>query len=458
VVEHLFGLPLVVQVITLTAAARIAATLMVVLTISGCNTLRRATGTQAKADERAEQLQLVQLEVMRYADEYAGRLIGPVTDFQRETQLASERLAAHNWLLSQTTSAYTVASGPNPITNTLDMVVLATLSRMVIEDTWVSELYGERAADLRETHQALEPRAWSLVEEVLTEEQRARLREVIEEWRTRNPKVRAVAYIHFHDFAKAIGHPRAGEANTPGSLFAVLGLDPLSTLDPAVREIAQTRHLAERAIFYLQRAPRLMDMQIQRLTYEFTAMPETRQLLADVNRVSLATGEAGKLAGDLPSVIARERQAAIAQFVDALNAQESQLRALTVELRDALEAGTATSDSLNTTIRSFDSLMARFDKPKAAPANPGAPGRPFDITEYSTAMRELAVTARELEALLRSIDAGTPGFATLTERATEDVNRVIDHLFWRLVILGIILIVGAFGAAFAYRMLARRFA
>jgi pimeloyl-ACP methyl ester carboxylesterase len=59
---------------------------------------------------------------------------------------------------------------------------------------------------------------------------------------------------------------------------------------------------------------------------------------------------------------------------------------------------------------------------------------------------------------VRSIDAGTPGLATLTERAAEDVNHVIDHLFWRLVVLGIILIVGAFGGALAYRMLARRFA
>ena len=155
------------------------------------------------------------------------------------------------------------------------MVVLATLSRMVIEDSWVREQYGERAEALRDTHRQLEPRAWGLLEEVLTEEQRAQLRKVIDEWRARNPKVRTVAYIHFHDFAKAIGHPTPAEAKKRGNLFAVIGLDPLSTLDPAVREIAQTRHLAERAIFYLQRAPRLIDMQVERMTYGIAAMPET---------------------------------------------------------------------------------------------------------------------------------------------------------------------------------------
>ena len=36
-------------------------------------------------------------------------------------------------------------------------------------------------------------------------------------------------------------------------------------LDPAVREITQSRELAERAIYYMQRTPDLLDMQIERL-------------------------------------------------------------------------------------------------------------------------------------------------------------------------------------------------
>jgi hypothetical protein len=33
----------------------------------------------------------------------------------------------------------------------------------------------------------------------------------------------------------------------------MLGIDPLSGLDPAIREIEQTRALAERTIYYMQR-------------------------------------------------------------------------------------------------------------------------------------------------------------------------------------------------------------
>jgi hypothetical protein len=431
---------------------------VVVAVLAGCGMMSKFSGADKKAEEEAVKYQQLQLAVMRFADEYAGRIADPILAFKRETTDAGERLAAQNWLLSQTTSVYTVASGPNPIANALDMVVVATLSRMVMEDSWVAEKYGDRAVQLRDAHARLEPRAWSLVDDILTEGQKTQLRKVIDDWRAHNPQVRAVAYIHFHDFAKAIGQPPPGEARQPGSLFGLLGLDPLSNLDPAVREITQTRHLAERAIFYMQRAPNLIDMQIERLTYQFTSLPETKALLVDLERASLATEAAGKLAGDLPAVIARERQAAIAQFTDALYAQESQMRELALALRGTLEAGTATSDSLNATIRSLDTLMKRFEKPEASAveAEPATPKKPFDITDYAQAAREFSATARELQTLVATIDAGTPGLANLTQRATGDIKGVIDHLFWRLVLLVVIVIVLTVVAILGYRLIAHR--
>lgn len=427
--------------------------------LAGCGLMSKLTGADKKAEEEAVKYQQLQLGVMRFADEYAGRIADPILAFKRETNDAAERLAAQNWLLSQTTSAYTVASGPNPVANALDMVVLSTLSRMVMEDSWVAEKYGERAVQLRDAHVRLEPRAWSLVDDVLTEGQKEQLKKVIDDWRARNPHVRGVAYIHFHDFAKAIGQPSPGEARQPGSLFGLLGLDPLSDLDPAVREITQTRHLAERAIFYMQRAPNLIDMQVERLTYQFTSLPETKALLVDVERASLAAESAGKLMGQVPDIVARERQAAIAQFTDALYAQESQMRELAVALRGTLEAGTATSDSLNATIRSLDALMKRFEKPEGAEVateEPAVPKKPFDIADYAQAAREFSATARELQTLVASIDAGTPGLANLTQQATGDIKGVIDHLFWRLVVLVVIVIVLTVIAILTYKLIARR--
>jgi hypothetical protein len=162
-------------------------------------------------------------------------------------------------------------------------VVLATLSRMVIDDTWVGGGYGKGVQNVQETYRSLEADAWRLVKGVLNEEQTASLRQTITQWRAKHPNVRAVSYIHFRDFALAAAPSDQNPAGTT-SLLSFVGIDPLSNLDPAVQEIAQTRQLAERAIYYMQRAPDLLDMQVERLTYQFAAMPETRELLASADR------------------------------------------------------------------------------------------------------------------------------------------------------------------------------
>jgi hypothetical protein len=423
---------------------------------SGCGLISKMSGAEAKAEAQAMQLQELQLRVMRFADEYAGAIGEPVMIFQQQTKDANERLAAQNWRLTQSTSAYTIATGPNPVTNALDMVVLATLSRMVMEDSWVQEKYGERALPIRDAHRKLEPGAWALVSEILTETQIQQLHQVIDEWRAKNPQVRAVAYVYFKDFAKAIGHPRPGETQSTGSLFSLIGLDPLSTLDPAVQEITQTRYLAERTIYYLQRSPKLLDMQIERLAYQIAAMPESRGALQDVNRVSLAAEAAGKVAQDLPEFISHEREAIIHQFMQELAAQQQQMLALVTALKGAMEAGTATSDSLQGTLRGLDDFLDRFQKKGEAPAPSAEPKKPFDIADYATAAREFAVTAKQLESLVAQLNAGVSPVSELAAKTVDDMRSLVNFAFWRLIALFLVLVAAVLAAALVYRFTSRR--
>jgi hypothetical protein len=78
------------------------------------------------------------------------------------------------------------------VSNALDMVVLASLSRMVVDDTWAAGQYGARAKPIRDTHRALEDGAWPLVNGVLTPEQVTKLRELIAQWRAQHPQVRSL--------------------------------------------------------------------------------------------------------------------------------------------------------------------------------------------------------------------------------------------------------------------------
>jgi hypothetical protein len=81
----------------------------------------------------------------------------------------------------------------DPVTNALDMVVLASLSRMRLEDHWVVERFGARLKPLQETYRRVEVEAWQIVDGVLTEEQSRRLKEIMAQWRASHPDVQGVA-------------------------------------------------------------------------------------------------------------------------------------------------------------------------------------------------------------------------------------------------------------------------
>jgi len=421
------------------------------LLLSGC-AVTNALFRDRAAEERAAALLQLQLSVMRFADEYTARVTERVVVFQQATDVPLERLTAQSWLVSQATSAFTIATGPNPEINAIDMLVFATLSRMVIEDRWVGELYGTRAQDLLAAHRALEDRVWSFAPMLLTEAQTNELRASIDAWHAKNPIVRAVPFVHLEDFAFATSGARTGSTSST-SIFSFLGIDPLSNLDPAVREIAQTRQLAERAVYYGQRAPMLISMEAQRLAFEMAMTPESTTVLDNVGRIGGAAQATGDLMADLPRLVAEERAALINQLAGVLDERQDQLQSLVVELRSTLEAGGNTSDSVRETIAALDRLMVRFDRPASTTR---ANSRPFDVAEYTEGLRVLGEAAVHLQALLAQADSNMPALDRASERATGQLTALVDHMFWRLVQLILVLVTAAVVGALGYRAIARR--
>ena len=433
--------------------SRLLILLCVVATLlPGCAVTNRLFRDRA-AEERAAALLQTQLAVMRFADEYTARVNAQVGVFQQATSDPGERLESQAWLVSQATAAFTIASGPNPELNAIDMLVFTTLSRMVIEDRWVGELYGARANGLLTEHRALETRIWDYARVLLTEAQTSELRSSIEAWHRQNPLGRAVPFIHLEDFAFATSETRR-DTTSSSSIFSFLGIDPLSNLDPAVRELAQSRQLAERAVYYGQRAPMLVSMEAQRLAFELAVAPESVRLIDSVARIGNAARTTSVLAADLPNLLAAERAATIDQLTGILDERQGQLKALVAELRTALEAGGVTSDSVRETIAALDALMARFERP--APREGAPPSRPFDVTEYTEALRELGATATQLQVLLAQADSKAPAITQLSDRAADRMATVVDQVYWRLVQLVLVLVAAVVIGALAYRAIARR--
>jgi hypothetical protein len=420
--------------------------------LSGCAVTNRLFRDRA-AEERAAELLQLQLAVMRFADEYAARINDRVILFQQATDVPAERLESQSWLVSQATGAFTIAAGPNPELNAIDMLVFATLSRMVVEDRWVGELYGPRADGLLAAHKVLESRAWDHADVFLTEAQIIELRASIEAWHREHPLGRAVPFIHLEDFAFATSATSVGSTSST-SIFSFIGIDPLANLDPAVRELAQSRQLAERAVYYGQRVPKLISMETQRLAFEMAVTPESVRLLNSVDRIGGAAQTTSELAADLPRLLAEERAAVFEQLTGLLDERQGQLQALVVELRSTLEAGGTTSDSVRETVAALDALMARFDRPASSAGR--TPGRPFDVTEYTEALRQLGDTAQQLQVLLSQADSKAPALTQLSDRAAGRLATLVDQVYWRLVQLVLVLVAASVAGALAYRAIVRR--
>jgi hypothetical protein len=437
------------------AALGFAALIAACAVVSSCTLVSKLRPHNDDGDKRAAQLQDLQLKVMRFADEYAGRILEPIRAFQGEDAGPQQRLAAQNWLVQQTTTAYTIATGPNPVTNALDMVLLANMSDMVADDKAVAE-FGDQMHTLQRAYDALRTESWELLDGAVTPEQIAAVRSALDDWRAKNPHVTSVSYVHFRDFVSSSDEVRSQRAMLNGSsLLSLLGLDPLSTLDPTVQEFARTRQSVERAMYFMQRSPQLLDMQVERITYQLAVMPETRSLLADLDRTSVAAQSAGRLADNLPDVLSQERDATIRQFMGAIQSQQAQMRELLSDMRSTLQAGTQTSDSVNQTTRALDAFVSSFRTP-ADPKQP--PGKPFDITQYTATAHELALASTQLQALLAQLNTAGPGVSRLTDTAATQLNAVVDRAYRRAVELILILVAASVLGAVLYRLAARRIA
>jgi hypothetical protein len=329
---------------------------------------------------------------------------------------------------------------------------------MVIDDTWAGAGSGPGVQNVQETYRSLEAESWQLLNGALTDEQIASLHETITKWRAQNPNVRAVAYIHFRDFALAAGPSNQGTAS--GGLLSLVGIDPLANLDPAVQEIAQTRQLAERAIYYMQRAPDLLDMQVERLSYQIAVMPETRSLLASADRASLVGSASDQLVDKLPEMLDHEREALVAQLTQTLNSESATLGTLAGQLRTALQAGTDTASAVNGALQTFERISSQFTSkpPQPASAPPQPKGPPFDIRNYTAMLEQASITARELENLAQHGDALAPALRSATQDAAVQARGILNHLFLLLVLLVLVIAAAALLAALAYRRLSLRFA
>ncbi len=397
---------------------------------------------------------VLQQQVMRFADTYAATVAQACDEIGSTTTNSNLRLTVLRWKLGQATAAYTDATGQNPAINALDMLVLVSMARMVVEGYGV-KTYGDAITPLLEAQRNLETNVWTMAGSVLKPSQQQELRNLIEEWRRKNPNQNYVGQIRFREFVAALGKMPSQAATAPTSIFSLLYLDPLAGLDPTAAAIEETRELGERAMYYMQRMPGLLSWQTEVLMYQLANQPASQQVLTDASRLADASEIFAKTAQQLPQLINDQRQAAIQQILDGLVAEENKSSELLGDTRLTLESASVAATNINVAIQSLTEFV-QYVSPTNSTHSSATNSHPFNVLDYGTAATQIGAAANNLNALLTSVNQSTPQLEKLGQQTKADAEEVVHHAFIYGLVLILVLLVGSVLAGLAYRALANK--
>jgi len=459
-------------------AARLALFLAVLLALP-------CAGQAADDDDPTAQLSKLQELVFAYADKYMSSIAQVTNEIQEQEPADPQlRLSMHALKLFITASIQQLAVTPNPEATLLDMMVFATLHRMVFSEEWARKRYGVHAKTLAKTMQELEDEIWQTSSTYLTKKQTAEVRQLIRDWHANHPNLKVVALIRFSDFASLRSKSPLVEKSRGGGF--------LVDTSGAEKSVDEALLLAERALHYSQRLPYILEWQVEMVFYKLAVTPEVRQTLELTQGMSGSLDRYADSMEKLPGQITAERQASIKQMASAIATERSaaikelgealaaERRATVEDIRESistervalfaelevrekmlqgtintLRAGLADADKLaidvnttaggiNAALLSADKLMARFDSEASAD---DADAEAFDLGSYVLAIKELTLAIHEANTLVLSTERLTGG--------ADAMGGVFNRVLWTGTILILILCVAVFITMLIYRAAAR---
>jgi hypothetical protein len=335
---------------------------------------------------------------------------------------------------------------------------------MALEEYWLPR-YGPAAQPLLDATSKLEKEIWSTAAQVLTRSQQDELRSLIRAWRAEHPGQLEVG-VRFRDFAELAARQSGGTKGKTSSVLGLLFLDPFAGLDPATREMEQTRYVADRALYVMKRMPNLLRWQSQLFFAQTLATPEIQQLLS--NSTSFAQS-----AKELPEQLSAETRKVLNDF----SAQAPQWQALLTQFQQSFQAGNEMAASVNAATKSLDAFVGRYTTPRstdrgasppsstvgsgsdtnsAAASQPRSAPKHFDVNEYGAAAAQIGAAAQQLNTLVSSVDKITPQISATVENTGLQGKELVDYAFHRALWLVGLTLVGTVLALLAYRSLAYR--
>jgi hypothetical protein len=424
----------------------------------------------------------LQTEVMALADTFSTRAVEIWDKAAAAATTPEARSVAHERKIGSMTSALSIATDNNPLSSFCDFVVLVTLQHQAVEMESSRKLFEPAVAqEIVDSYKQLDDEAWKIADSTLAPEQVKELRVLVQTWRDRNPEQSYVGFVRLADLSHALPKTPAkaessGAGGAASSLLSMFTLDPLASLDPAAREVEQTRMLAERMFFYLQRAPYLFRWQAEGLYNDVAASDQTKTIIEAVDRTSKAADRISQVAEKLPQDVATERKAAIDQvaaavtdqrkaILDQLDSVQKPVDSVLAHAKDTAAQLQGLATAVGDTTVKVDQLMARFDKPEK-PVDPNAPpAKPMTPEDIQAISKDARATVEQVTILTQELQKtlSMPAWkdrqadiTTITNETHEHISGLINQVFTRALMLVIAAPIAVAGAIFAYRRLTRQ--
>jgi hypothetical protein len=379
------------------------------------------------------------------ADSYVGTINTALNTIQSGQPTGDVRTNAQWLRVFVATTAYSVATSPNPQIGLIDLTCNISVQHRIWSNGLAQERFGDQAGEVIQAYDQIDTQAWNTLGRLYSPQQLAILRDGIQRWIDDHPNYKSLPFVNLPALAR---YRDVTLLTTPG------GLKVLAPVAEAARAAMELRLLGERSLYLAQRFPYIINWQSELFLYKTLETPEARTLLDNTTVFASSADRLAGLAEQVPNTTVMQ------QTLAELNGTMKDSLPLLVTMRGVV-------GDLNQTLEGVDHLLAPFQTPAVGG---GPPSRTFEVNQYSAALRELGSSMREMNNLLvntRALvtspelgqrldqmqaitNAGTP-------RITDQGNRFIDRLFWRGVILVVVLIAGLIVYRAASLWMTRRF-
>ena len=354
-----------------------------------------------RSHNEASKSHLLQQEMMDYSDRFTMAVWQALDQFLRGETDPQKRSAAEHWKVLYSAATMQIAAGRDPAGSLLDMAVLTDLSEWSVARSWNPQVFGKGGEPLLEALRGMKKDLGAILDGILSPSQREQLNSIISDWKQRHPGSLYVAGIRLDDLASA----RAGKEQKNGGLILI------ADVSRAVGKVDEALQYGERAMFYLERLPRLTTMQTSLALAQVGLAPAVLSLTGSAEKASAAITE-------LPDKV-----------TTALRTNASTVKELLPGIQMSLTESRRVAEAIDRTINS-----AFFTNDTKAPS-------PWTPERTGAVLGQLSETLHEANQLTSSLGGG---------------GSLVDAIFYRVLIVVGVFLAGITGLIFLARYLKKR--